>query len=750
MHLLELARPFTTGTLEDLAAHLDTHRDALTSGRSSGPKLLLKVIWVLHAAGYPVTRPACAGCGKVRQTLPVVHAEGRLCNGCNRKARHTVGTCARCGRENIRLHSKQPGGDWCQACYLAQKREPCRECGRNQRVSTRLPDGTSLCPRCHAKPEEPCDSCASSAFAEVRPTQMCPKCFNGFRRARRFCGSCGELRVIVQRARNGEPDLCQDCYHTPEAVCHRCGRTRPCYHARTDNPVCGPCTERPAATCTRCRRQRPISAHWPLGAVCQTCYLKILHTPAECAGCHGTHPLTGQVTNGAGLCGPCAGYSADYACASCGRTGYLHAAGRCAYCVLDDRLHTLLTGPDGQITAQLRPLLEVFSQVDNPADAIERCAGSPSLRLLGQLAAYGTPLTHESLDGFGSGMSVNYLRDLLVHSRVLPPQADDAERTPAWLEAQLATRPAHHGTLMRPFLHWFLLKRARRRATNRPYKASDEYGLRARLGQALHLLKWLDDQRLAIDALNQHVLDTWLSEGTTARRDISYFLTWTAARRLTGSLTVPPRPADQPTAFLDEDDQWLLLQRCLTDTTLPLDTRCIAPLTLLYGLPLQRLRHLTCDQLERTNRGDTVLKIGSSPLPLPPPLADLLTRLATAPPPRRRSAFQSPGGETQPAYLFPGVSPGRPVSPQTIRSRLKSLGITARPTRNSALVALASDFPAVIVADYLGMHISTTTRWVNYIRKDWATYVAARTEDTMNRAGSSGTGKPTLVHTPGG
>jgi hypothetical protein len=35
--------------------------------------------------------------------------------------------------------------------------------------------------------------------------------------------------------------------------------------------------------------------------------------------------------------------------------------------------------------------------------------------------------------------------------------------------------------------------------------------------------------------------------------------------------------------------------------------------------------------------------------------------------------------------------------------------------------------------------ISTTTRWVNYIRKDWATYVAARTEDTKNRAGFSAT-----------
>ncbi|WP_406169775.1 hypothetical protein [Streptomyces sp. NBC_00996] len=55
----------------------------------------------------------------------------------------------------------------------------------------------------------------------------------------------------------------------------------------------------------------------------------------------------------------------------------------------------------------------------------------------------------------------------------------------------------------------------------------------------------------------------------------------------------------------------------------------------------------------------------------------------------------------------------------------------------------------MIVADYLGMHISTTTHWVNYIRKDWAAYVAARVEDTGDRKGAQQR-SATWVRTPEG
>ena len=48
--------------LEELAEHMATHFDALTSGSSLCPPVLLRLAEVLHEAGHPVVRPGCAHC----------------------------------------------------------------------------------------------------------------------------------------------------------------------------------------------------------------------------------------------------------------------------------------------------------------------------------------------------------------------------------------------------------------------------------------------------------------------------------------------------------------------------------------------------------------------------------------------------------------------------------------------------------------------------------------------------------------
>ena len=53
-------------------------------------------------------------------------------------------------------------------------------------------------------------------------------------------------------------------------------------------------------------------------------------------------------------------------------------------------------------------------------------------------------------------------------------------------------------------------------------------------------------------------------------------------------------------------------------------------------------------------------------------------------------------------------------------------GINVRIARNGALAALAADLPAAVLADLLGMHINTAVRWVKYVGRDWADYIAAR------------------------
>src|SRR5262245_55023064 len=79
---LEAAVPITVKGparfLEELAGHIADHPDALTSGDSRCPPVLLRLAQVLHGAGHPVVRPGCARCGKVMTGLRQLRPEGRI------------------------------------------------------------------------------------------------------------------------------------------------------------------------------------------------------------------------------------------------------------------------------------------------------------------------------------------------------------------------------------------------------------------------------------------------------------------------------------------------------------------------------------------------------------------------------------------------------------------------------------------------------------------------------------------------
>ena len=89
------------------------------------------------------------------------------------------------------------------------------------------------------------------------------------------------------------------------------------------------------------------------------------------------------------------------------------------------------------------------------------------------------------------------------------------------------------------------------------------------------------------------------------RYRVSYFLSWTADR----GLTVSAIPRQQPADFLGDDQRWQLLQRCLTDSTMPVGVRGAGALVLLFGLQLQRIRHLTAGQITEKD-GNAYLTAG--------------------------------------------------------------------------------------------------------------------------------------------
>jgi hypothetical protein len=435
--------------------------------------------------------------------------------------------------------------------------------------------------------------------------------------------------------------------------------------------------------------------------------------------------LLARDENSMSICGPCAGIDLDPRCATCGRPGRHYSPGKCAHCALGDRIHDLLAGPDGTISLQLQPVQQALAAAQHPRGLIYWLARSPNATLLAQLAATGEPLSHERLDELPPGRHEYYVRQLLVTTGVLPERHDDLERLPAWLDKTLTGKPAEHARLVRPFTHWFLLRRARRRAATRHQPAIAGVYLRTQITIALKLLAWLDEHNLVLAELDQPSLDAWLADGNTNSYNIRNFLAWAASRGVAPTLTVPLRPRQQPEQILDEHKRWNLLRRCLTDDTIPLDTRAAAALVLLFGLPISRIRHITIDQLDIGEAG-SFLRTGRHPLPLPPKLANLLTQLADAP----HTAARLSKGDNTPRWLFPGLTPGRPTSQPGFTLKLRALGIDARIARNAALISLASNLPTPVLADVLGLHTTTAERWTHLAKHDWTTYIAERITDT--------------------
>jgi hypothetical protein len=241
--------------------------------------------------------------------------------------------------------------------------------------------------------------------------------------------------------------------------------------------------------------------------------------------------------------------------------------------VLAERARALLAGPAGDVPAQLQPLLEALTTVTNPATVVKWLGTSRSARLLSQLARTGDPITHDLLDALPQTQSLHYVREVLVSSGVLPARNEHLERLAPWLEHLLRDKPAHHARLVRPFTHWFVLRRARRRAARRTFTRGSADFARARVLAALDLLSWLDHRGQTLDDLTQADLDQWLAAGTTTRRAVRYFLQWARSRELAGDLTVPLPPRQEPARLLGESDHVQQLDRCLTDEAMPLDLR---------------------------------------------------------------------------------------------------------------------------------------------------------------------------------
>ena len=126
-----------------------------------------------------------------------------------------------------------------------------------------------------------------------------------------------------------------------------------------------------------------------------------------------------------------------------------------------------------------------------------------------------------------------------------------------------------------------------------------------------------------------------------------------------------------------------------------------------------------------TTDNDVSVRFGTQAVTVPAPLATHITNLIAT----GRAHHAGIGSTTPSRWLFPGHLPGRPITALRLGQRLSVFGIDARAARRAAQQQLAAEIPAVVLAEMLGIAITTAVDWVHAAGGDWANYAAITATD---------------------
>jgi hypothetical protein len=743
-----------------LVARALTHRpDVLRDGRPPAPQVLGDLLFILRRTGAAaVAAPSCGECGRA---LTSVRGKVWLCHRCAGATR----VCAGCGTRRPDVVRDQAGVRYCRRCrprareldwaplvaavrdldpqadpalVLALAHQAAPRTAQQRALITAVADNPALLHRdTTAAPVlsvlRLIDALADAGVAGViRPE--CPRCgrraallqfHDGVRickpcdrRVRAVpCARCGHRREPSTRDPDGQP-LCANCHTSDPAnaePCQRCGRYRPVSTRTAAGPICASCHTPPEAACSLCGRTAPCKASTLTGLPrCRSCSGRRV----RCRGCGRVRqPHSGTLAEP--RCALCTVPDPDtepprwHHCPTCHRRG--PAAGACAHCRLGTTLRVLLT-VEGRVRPELLPLLAWWQSVDRPANVRQWLTHRPAAQTLLRGLADGTiPVSHTGLDQLEDNKTVGHLRRVLVASGVLPERDEHLHRLERWLRNTIddIPDPANRRIVYR-YAHWHHLRRLRARTTTtaKPVSAGQAKQLRNHVTAAAAILDTLGKAGRTLAELGHADIDQWLANRQIARRaELGAFLRWARRERLT-TVAVAVRQWGGPRDSVDHDQRWTHARRLLHDDTLATEDRVAGLLLVLYAQPASRINTLRHDQLQVAPDGMRLV-FGTTPIDLPKPLVALMTTLASDRAGTERAA--SP-------WLFPGRPWTQPISATQLQRRLAAIGIPTRATRTAALIQLAIQLPAAVLARCLGIDISSAVAWQRATSGDWHQY----------------------------
>lgn len=212
-------------------------------------------------------------------------------------------------------------------------------------------------------------------------------------------------------------------------------------------------------------------------------------------------------------------------------------------------------------------------------------------------------------------------------------------------------------------------------------------------------------------------IETWFAQPGLQHRRVRPFLTWAAKRRHLPGGVLPTQRRTIGIGVTDIEGRWAIARRLVHDPTLSPDDRIAGALVVLYAQPVSRVATLTSDALRRHD-GHVTITISGVDLELPEPLAGHAAEL----PRRRRNGI---GDQLPSPWLFPACRPDRHVSPGTLSTRLRRLGIQARTARQAALSQFAAELPPALLAQTIGISPATAARWASLAGGNWTSYAGA-------------------------
>ncbi len=565
-----------------------------------------------------------------------------------------------------------------------------------------------------------CGRCEREAELVKRDEQggICAACYNRARVA--DCATCGRRRRIAGRGPGGAP-MCSSCRAKDPVrheACTGCGKVRPVNRRDPDGgALCCTCAQRarPAEACDRCGQPGMIVARGEHDAICRRCY----RAPRRrCGGC-GRNRRIALTADGQrpDLCSACH-WAPVATCTRCGDlrqcVGVRDQAPQCFRCIAGDRLDELL-GHSGPLLA----LCDAFLAAEQPRSIHTWLDRSPARHVARRLATGELALTHAALDGLEQTPSLAHLRALLVAVGALPDRDPHLARVEHAVARVLArVEDPEHRRLLRAFATWRILHRIRRRASRAPVSVFAVDRARTQVVQAHDFLRYLAARQLVLQDATQRDIDRWLATGPRTRAQVSAFLAWATDQRHAPALTVPAISPRGAVAVADPQARWTLARRLLHDEDLDPGDRVAGDLVVLYAQPVARIARLRTSNVALDDQ-TIYLRLAQDRVLMPDTLGELVRDL-----PHRRQTGPSGAVRAGDQWLFPGRHAGQPQHPEHLRRRLAALGIDCRAQRTTALLQLAAEVPAAVLADTLGLTPRTAVRWAAHAAGNWTTYAA--------------------------